>query len=248
MNITARRLRSSATTAGAGLLLAAAGAVLAPPATAAAADTEPPELSVSTAAPAEIGLAGGLVGFTTTASNTGAVDASSARLGYRIDGGEGQPPNAVSLQYRLGTTAWKTVPLTLTGTEFAGELPDTFPLAAGRARTVQLRLGLPMGTPHNGDSNGGTDHLHLLRLVGLAHAEGGRHRHRHPDGRDLGLRDRLGHALGDSRRHDDLPYDHAAGKDRGGGASATTVAAASLVTAGGGLLGLTALRRRRSRA
>lgn len=165
MNITARTLRSSATTAGAGLLLAAAGAVLAPPATAAATDTEPPELSVSTAAPAEIGLAGGPVGFTTTVSNTGADDASSARLGYRIDGGEGLPPNAVSLQYRLGTTAWKTVPLTLTGTEFAGELPDTFPLAADRARTVQLRLALPMGTPHNGDSNGGTDQLRLTTLV-----------------------------------------------------------------------------------
>lgn len=165
LNITARTLRSSATTAGAGLLLAATGAVLAPMASAAPADTEPPELSVSTAAPAQIGLAGGPVGFTTTASNTGTHDTSSARLIYHVDGGGGLPPNALSLQYKLGSTGWKTVPLTLTGTEFSGELPDSFPLAAGEARTVQLRLGLPMGTPHNGDSNGGTDHLKLTTLV-----------------------------------------------------------------------------------
>jgi LPXTG-motif cell wall-anchored protein len=57
------------------------------------------------------------------------------------------------------------VPLTLAGTQFSGELPETFPLAAGQSRTVQLRLGLPMGTPHNGDSNGGTDHLKLTTLV-----------------------------------------------------------------------------------
>ncbi|MFJ3593477.1 MULTISPECIES: hypothetical protein [unclassified Streptomyces] len=165
MNITARTLRSSATATGAGLLLAAAGAVLAPDATAAAADTQPPELTVSTAAPAEIGLAGGPVGFTTTASNTGTHDTPSARLIYHIDGGEGLPPNAVSLQYRLGAATWKTVPLTLTGTRFSGELPGTFPLAAGEARTVRLRLGLPMGTPHNGASNGGTDRLKLTTLV-----------------------------------------------------------------------------------
>lgn len=174
LNITARTLRSSAAATGAGLLLAATGPVLAPGATAAAADTETPELTVSTAAPAEIGLAGGPVGFTTTASNTGRHDAPSARLIYHIDGGEGLPPNAVSLQYRLGAATWKTVSLTLTGTRFSGELPDTFPLAAGEARTVRLRLGLPMGTPHNGDSNGGTDRLKLTTLVsyGAAGAAG----------------------------------------------------------------------------
>lgn len=165
MNTTAHTLRSFATATGAGLLLAATGAVLAPGATAAPADSEPPALAVSTAAPAEIGLAGQPVGFTTTASNIGTHDTSSARLIYHVDGGEGLPSNAVSLQYRLSGTAWKTVSLTLTGTQFSGELPETFPLAAGQARTVQLRLGLPMGTPHNGDSNGGTDQLKLTTLV-----------------------------------------------------------------------------------
>lgn len=162
MNTTAHKLRSSFTVAGAVLLAAIGGTVLAP---GAMADTNPPGLAVSTAAPAEIGLAGQPVDFTTTASNIGKDDTSSARLIYRIDGGNGLPSNAVSLQYRLSGTAWKTVPLTLSGTEFSGELPDRFALAAGKSRTVQLRLGLPMGTPHNGDSNGGTDRLKLTTMV-----------------------------------------------------------------------------------
>ncbi|MEV7405340.1 hypothetical protein AB0N93_33720 [Streptomyces sp. NPDC091267] len=165
MNTTARTLRSSITVAGAGLLLATAGAAVAPGATAVPADSEPPALRVATAAPAEIGLAGQPVGFTTTASNIGTHDTSAARLIYRVDGGAGLPSNAVSLQYRLSGTEWKAVPLTLTGTEFSGELPERFPLAASQSRTVQLRLGLPMGTPHNGDSNGGTDRLKLTTMV-----------------------------------------------------------------------------------
>ncbi|WP_405990031.1 hypothetical protein [Streptomyces sp. NBC_00986] len=165
MNSTARTLRSSVTVTGAGLLLAATGAVLAPSATAATTDSQPPALAVSTAAPAEIGLAGQPVEFTTTASNVGTEDTTSARLIYHIDGGAGLPPNAVSLQYRLSGTAWKTVPLTLTGTQFSGELPESFALAAAQSRTVQLRLGLPMGTPHHGDSNGGADHLKLNTLI-----------------------------------------------------------------------------------
>lgn len=151
--------------AGAGLLLAATGAVLAPAAMAVPTDTMPPALSVSTAAPAEIGLGGLPVDFTTTASNTGAYDTSSARLIYRIDGGGGLPPNALSLQYRLDGTAWKTVPLTYGDMQFSGELPETFLLAAGKSRTAQLRLGLPMGSPHDGDSNGGTDHLKLTTMI-----------------------------------------------------------------------------------
>lgn len=152
------------TVTGAGLLLAATGAVLAPAATAATTDAQPPALAVSTAAPAEIGLAGQPVEFTTTASNVGTEDTDSARLIYHIDGG-GLPPNAVSLQYRLSGTAWKSVPLTLTGTQFSGELPESFALTAAQSRTVQLRLGLPMGTPHHGDSNGGTDQLKLNTLI-----------------------------------------------------------------------------------
>ena len=163
MNNTARTLRSSAAVLGAGLLLTVTGAVLAP---VALADTGSPALAVSTEAPAEIGLGGLPVGFTTTASNTGPNDTSSARLIYRIDGGVGLPANALSLEYRLDGPAWKKVPLSaVDGTVYGGELPEHFELAAGKSRTVQLRLGLPMGTPHNGDSNGGTDHLKLTTMI-----------------------------------------------------------------------------------
>ncbi|MEW1892609.1 hypothetical protein [Streptomyces sp. NPDC085659] len=163
MNTVARSLRSSAVASAAGLLLALAGAALAP---AALADSGPPMLAVSTDAPATVGLGGLPVAFTTTASNPGPNDTSSARLIYRIDGGNALPENALSLEYRLDGTTWKSVPLeVIEGTVYGGELPEQFPLAAGKSRTVQLRLGLPMGTPHNGDSNGGTDHLKLTTMI-----------------------------------------------------------------------------------
>ncbi|MBY8881563.1 hypothetical protein [Actinacidiphila acidipaludis] len=169
MNTTARKVRSSVTVSGLALLLATAAATLAPAASAASAApadaSQPPALAVSTAAPAEIGLAGQPVAFTTKVSNTGRFDSTATRLIFRVDGAGGLEPNALSLEYRLSGTAWQKVPLTLTGTQFAGEMPQTFPLAAGKSRTVQLRIGLPMGTPHNGDSNGGAERLKLTTMV-----------------------------------------------------------------------------------
>jgi hypothetical protein len=166
LNTTARTARSSAAAAGGALLLAAAAAVLAPAASAAPADSGPPWLTVSTAAPKEIGFAGGPVDFTTTVANTGTNATSSARLHFRIDCDGDVEPDALSLEYRLGGTQWKKVPLTSTdGAHFAGDVPETFPLAAGASRTVQMRLGMPMGTPHNGDSNGGARRLTMTTLV-----------------------------------------------------------------------------------
>ncbi|WNM33183.1 LPXTG cell wall anchor domain-containing protein [Streptomyces sp. Li-HN-5-11] len=188
MNTLTHKVRSSVAVSGTALLLAAAGLGLAP---AASADgPQPPVLAVDTAAPAEVGLAGLPVAFTTKVSNTGAYDTSSARLIYRIDGGAGLPPNAVSLQYRLNGTAWKTVPLTYAHEKFSGEMPETFPLAAGKSRTVQLRIGVPMGTPHNGDSNGGTQQLKLTTVVSYGAsgaATGTDHDTIKVDGPDAGL-------------------------------------------------------------
>ncbi|MGC4946959.1 hypothetical protein ACLQ2N_12275 [Streptomyces sp. DT224] len=147
----------------AGLLLTITGAALAP---VALADTAPPELAVSSEAPAEIGLGGLPVAFTTTASNTGTSDTSSARLIYRIDGGVALPDNALSLEYRLDGSTWKKIPLSIVeGTVWGGELPEQLALAAGKSQTVQMRIGLPMGTPHNGASNGGTEHLKLTTMI-----------------------------------------------------------------------------------
>lgn len=165
MNTTARKARSSIAVAGTGVLLAAAVLALAPVASAAPADSGPPSLAVSTAAPAEIGAAGQSVPFTTTVTNTGPNDTSFVRLIYRIDATTGVMPDAVSLQYRLGGTAWHQVPLTYADDVFSGEVPQTFPLAAGASRTVQMRLGMPMGTPHNGDSNGGTRQVKMTTMV-----------------------------------------------------------------------------------
>ncbi|WP_330237657.1 hypothetical protein [Streptomyces sp. NBC_00525] len=163
MNTTAHTLRSSLAVMGAGLLLAVTGAALAP---VALADTGAPTLEVDTAAPAEIGGGGLPVAFTTTASNTGTTDTSSARLIYRIDGGNGLTENSLSLEYRLDGKDWKPIPLSIVeGTVYGGELPEPFPLAAGASRTVQLRLGMPMGTPHHGDSNGGADRLKLTTMI-----------------------------------------------------------------------------------
>ncbi|MGW2823011.1 hypothetical protein ACWC24_18770 [Streptomyces sp. NPDC001443] len=163
MSTFARKARTSVAISGTALLLAAAGLGLAPAAF--ADESQPPTLAVATAAPAEVGLAGLPVAFTTKVSNTGSYDSSSTRLIYRIDGGAGLPSDAVSLQYQLSGTEWKTVPLTYADGKFSGEIPETFPLAAGQSRTVQLRIGVPMGTPHDGDSDGGTQQLKLTTLV-----------------------------------------------------------------------------------
>ncbi|MFI1092973.1 hypothetical protein [Streptomyces sp. NPDC020917] len=165
MNTTVRTARSSAAAAGGALLLAAAAAVLAPAATAAPADSGPASLAVSSAAPKEIGFAGLPVDFTTKVTNVGVYDTSFAWLHYRIDSGTGVEPNAVSLEYRLSGSVWKKVPLSFADGVFSGDVPESFPLASGKSRTVQMRLGLPMGTPHNGDSNGGTDRLKMTTLV-----------------------------------------------------------------------------------
>ncbi|WP_037868862.1 hypothetical protein [Streptomyces sp. SPB074] len=166
MHTIARTVRSSAVASAAGLLLTVTGAALAPAALAAPAATGTPELAVATEAPAQIGLGGLPVAFTTTASNPGTTDTSSARLIYRVDGGDGLPDNALSLEYQLDGPTWKKVPLSIVdGTVHGGELPERLSLAAGASRTVHLRLGLPMGTPHHGDSNGGTDHLRLTTMI-----------------------------------------------------------------------------------
>ncbi|NEC67732.1 hypothetical protein [Streptomyces sp. SID9727] len=163
MNTIARTVRSSLVASAAGLLLTITGAALAP---AAVADTAPPQLAVSTEAPAEIGLGGLPVAFTTTASNTGQTDTSSARLIYRIDGGTTLPDNALSLEYRLDGSTWKKIPLSIVeGTVYGGELPEQLALAAGKSQTVQMRIGLPMGTAHNGASNGGTEQLKLTTMI-----------------------------------------------------------------------------------
>ncbi|NUS12454.1 MAG: hypothetical protein HOY69_13825 [Streptomyces sp.] len=146
------------------MLLAAAGLGLAP---SALADTgpQPLSLSLSAPAPAEVGLAGQPVEYTDTVANTGSTATGELVMRFVLDSGEGLPPNAASLEYRTEGGDWKPVPLEYGASVFSGTLPETFSLEAGASRTVHLRVGLPMGTAHDGDSNGGTRSLKLHTTV-----------------------------------------------------------------------------------
>ncbi|SFE19862.1 hypothetical protein SAMN05216251_10264 [Actinacidiphila alni] len=148
-----------------GVLLAAGGFGLAP---AALADSGPGPLAVtlSAPAPAEIGLAGQPVEYADTVTNTGTTTTDELTLRFTLDGGVGLPSNAASLEYRADDGSWRPVPLEYGHGVFAGTLPGGFTLEPGASRTVRLRIGLPMGTPHNGDSNGGTQALKVRTAVG----------------------------------------------------------------------------------
>ncbi|NUR00954.1 MAG: hypothetical protein HOY79_31825 [Streptomyces sp.] len=164
MNRTARTISTSVAAGGIGLLLTAAGLGLAP---AALADSgpHPLSLSLSAPAPAELGLAGQPVEYTDTVTNTGSTTTDELVMRFVLDGGPGLPPNAASLEYRTETGVWKPVPLEFNASTFYGTLPPTFTLEPGASRAVHLRIGLPMGTPHNGDSNGGTQSLKVHTTV-----------------------------------------------------------------------------------
>lgn len=165
MNRIARRTaRRTAAAGGIGLLLAVAGFGLAP---AALADDGPQQdlVALSAPAPAELGLAGQPVEYTDTVTNTGTTTTDPLVLRFLLDGGGGLPENAASLEYRADDGTWQPVPLDFHSPAFSGELPGSFTLAPGATRTVQLRIGLPMGTPHNGDSNGGTQSLKVHTTV-----------------------------------------------------------------------------------
>ncbi|MFF7156045.1 LPXTG cell wall anchor domain-containing protein [Streptomyces sp. NPDC008139] len=164
MNRTAHKIRSSAAAGGIALLLSVAGFGLAP---AALADNAPRPLSLSLSAPAptEIGLAGQPVEYTDTVTNTGADATGELAMRFLLDGGLGLPSNAASLEYRAEGGSWRPVPLHYADAVFSGTLPGTFTLAPGASRSVHLRIGLPMGTAHHGDSNGGTDALKVRTTV-----------------------------------------------------------------------------------
>lgn len=159
-----RALRASAT-AGAALALSCATLALAP---AASADGKPgdgiPEMHLSVRAPSEIGFAGGPVEFTETISNTGTSYVPDI-LDFDASAGDGMPPNGLSLDLLGSDGTWKPVELTFDNGTFSGQTPESFDVPAGTSKTVHLRIGLPMGTPHNGDTNGGTDSITLTSGV-----------------------------------------------------------------------------------
>ncbi|MFG1806215.1 LPXTG cell wall anchor domain-containing protein [Streptomyces sp. NPDC049040] len=165
-----RALRASATaTVCAALALSGAALALAPSATAAPGDSGAQKATLSVKAPAEIGFAAGPVEFTETIGNPGTTDVSET-LKLVADAGQGVMSDSLAIDYRAADGSWKPVALTYAGGAFTGQPGEAFTVPHGSSTTVRLRIGLPMGTPHKGDTNGGTDHVDLTSAVGAAGA------------------------------------------------------------------------------
>ncbi|WP_316528981.1 hypothetical protein [Kitasatospora brasiliensis] len=132
--------------------LIAGGAVTAAPAFAAAG-----QLSLTVHTPAVVGFAGGPVEFTEHIGNTGGD--TTAVLSFEIGSDLGTPPRALSLDYFDGKHGdWRSVGLT----QHPGEdgmstdgATAALPVPAG-GTDVRLRIGVPMGSPHDGATNGST--------------------------------------------------------------------------------------------
>ncbi|MBP0454374.1 LPXTG cell wall anchor domain-containing protein [Kitasatospora sp. RG8] len=140
--------------------LVAGGAVTAAPAFAAAGP-----LNLTAHGPAGIGFAGQPVEFTETIGNAGDQGFAVA-LELSVETSLGAPANAMSMDWRNDMTGgWEHLSLE---SRRAGD-KVVFSTVAGKiivppgGTDVHLRLGVPMGTPHDGDSNGGVGPAVTLR-------------------------------------------------------------------------------------
>ncbi|MFF3380725.1 hypothetical protein ACFYXF_48260 [Streptomyces sp. NPDC002680] len=124
--------------------------------------------TLSVAGPAAVGLAGQPVEFTEKITNTSATESQDLFLNLVADAGAGMPKNGLGVWYRTDGGAWQQVPMEYTSGSFQGALPITITLGPGESRVLHLRLGLPMGEPHNGDSDGGASSVRLTSSVGAA--------------------------------------------------------------------------------
>ncbi|MFF2141326.1 LAETG motif-containing sortase-dependent surface protein [Kitasatospora sp. NPDC058190] len=142
--------------------LVAGGAVTAVPAFA---DAGPLSLTVHT--PAVIGAAGGPVEFTETIANPGD-QGFGVVLELSIETPAGAPPHALSLDYGnelLG--GWESVELqahTEADKVVYSGTTDKLVIPPG-GTDVRLRLGAPMGEPHNGAGNGGVGPVLTFRTA-----------------------------------------------------------------------------------
>ncbi|MFF2146730.1 hypothetical protein [Kitasatospora sp. NPDC058190] len=158
----ARRRAVATAAVGAAVLCGALGL----PAPAAFAD-EAPQATLAVEAPASIGFAGQPVEFTETITNTGT---QSARYGLELDTTSdlGTPEHAITIDYKdPADGTWKAFPLEYhqgaNNVTYSGLLdkPDAVSVPAGGKLALTLRIGAPMGLPHDGASNGGFQSLTL---------------------------------------------------------------------------------------
>jgi hypothetical protein len=153
-----RALRASAIA----LTMSGAALALAPVAMAdAAPNADVRQMTISVDAPKEIGFAGGPVEFTETIGNNGTSSVTET-LRLLAQTGTGLSADSLTIDYRTDAGTWEPLSLTYKDGNFFGRPTETFTVAPGATQTLHLRIGLPMGTPHNGDTNGGTDHVTLM--------------------------------------------------------------------------------------
>ncbi|WP_369036554.1 MULTISPECIES: hypothetical protein [Streptomyces] len=124
--------------------------------------------TLSVTGPAALGLAGQPVEFTEKITNTSATESQDLFLDLVADAGAGMPKNGLVMYYRTDSGAWQKVLMEYSGGSFQGALPITITLGPGESRVLHLLLGLPMGEPHNGDSDGGANSVQLTSSVGAA--------------------------------------------------------------------------------
>ncbi|AXI79904.1 LPXTG cell wall anchor domain-containing protein [Peterkaempfera bronchialis] len=159
---TARTARRSASAAALLACILGSGAVLTAAPSAFAESAPSAGITLSANTPASVGFAGQPVEFTETIDNTGTPRPVALELDATT--GPGVPENGLVMQFLEGST-WKDLALTYDVGQgrFEGR-SENFHLAVGQ-RTLKLRIGLPMGTPFNGASNGGTQSIKLHSAV-----------------------------------------------------------------------------------
>ncbi|MFI8458063.1 hypothetical protein [Kitasatospora sp. NPDC085464] len=158
MSSTTRVRRSRrAVTVAAALGVLALGGSLALPAQAAFADgVHQGTLTVQT--PQEVGFAGQPVAFTETVTNTG-TETTAFSLVLQTTTEAGTPEHAITIDYKDPANGkWTSVPLEF----YRGDDEATYhglingiTVAAGKTVKLDMRIGAPMGLPHDGASNGG---------------------------------------------------------------------------------------------
>lgn len=126
------------------------------------------DTTLSVDGPAAVGLAGQPVEFTEKITNTSATESQDLFLNLVADAGAGMPENGLGIWHRTDGGDWKKVSLEYSSGSFQGALPFTITLGPGESRVLHLRFGLPMGEPHNGDSNGSARTVRLTSSVGAA--------------------------------------------------------------------------------
>ncbi|MFE7561978.1 hypothetical protein [Kitasatospora sp. NPDC057500] len=166
-----RSVRGTAARTGAAAVLAtvlAGGTVLlSAPAASASDSVRSAKLRVN--APAAVGGAGQPVEFTETITNTGS-RATSFGLALSTTSDLGTPAYGIAMEVRDRKTGkWRPIPLD-SGVHdgkviHSAYLPVDVNIPARGSVTVQLRIGAPMGRPHNGASNGWTQSIDLRSAV-----------------------------------------------------------------------------------